>query len=74
MPERRVDPRNFEAMDDEMAEVLRAKTDGERLQIAFRMFSFARRMILSNLRAEHPDWSEEQIRRETARRISHGAV
>ena len=74
MDEIRIDPRQIEVMDDDMAAVLRAKTGAERLRIAFAMYSSARRMILSHLSAEHPDWSESEIRRETARRLSHGAV
>lgn len=64
----------FEMVDDDMARILREKTGAERLKIAFDMFSSARRMLASSLRSEHPDWSEEQIQREVARRISHGAV
>jgi hypothetical protein len=61
-------------VDDDMARIFRAKTGAERLKIASDMFASARRMIASHLAAEHPDWDEEQIQRETSRRISHGAV
>lgn len=74
MGETRIDPRQIEVMDDDMAAVLRTKTGSERLRIAFGMYSSARRMLLSHLSAEHPDWSEDEIRREAARRLSHGAV
>lgn len=66
--------RDFECVDDVMAEILRKKTGAERLKIAFGMFSSARRMLLAYLRAENPDWTEEQVNREAARRLSHGAV
>lgn len=69
-----LDRSQIELLDDTMAKVLRRKTGAERLRIAFGMFSSARRMLLSFLRAEHPDWSEEQIIAEAARRLSHGAV
>jgi hypothetical protein len=46
----------------------------ERLAMANDMFNSARRMLLSHLAAEHPDWSEEQVTREVARRITHGFV
>ncbi len=65
---------SIEAVDDDMAAVLRAKTGAERLQIASDMFAAARKMIASHLAAEHPDWDEEQVQRETSRRISHGAI
>lgn len=66
--------RKLEIVDDEMARVLRGMTGAERLKIADRMFSSARRMIASHLAAEHPDWDQERIERETSRRISHGSV
>jgi Rv0078B-related antitoxin len=67
-------PLNVELMDDAMADVLRAKSPAERLAIANGMWRSARRMIEAILRAERPDWSDHEIRREVARRMSHGAV
>jgi hypothetical protein len=64
----------IEVVDEEMARILRGKTGAERLAIASGMYASARRMLLSHLAAEHPDWSEEQVTREAARRLSHGAV
>lgn len=64
----------IEVPDDEMCEILRAKTEAERLAIAFGMWRFAREMIRSNLRQEHPDWTNEQVEQQTSRRISHGTV
>ena len=69
-----MDPRQIEVIDDKMAEVLRRKTGAERLRIAFGLFSSARRMLLSMLRADHPDWSEERVNAEAVRRLSHGAI
>ncbi len=71
---RRIDPRNIEVVDDDMAEVFRAMTGAQRLKIANDMFESARRMIASHLASEHPDWDEQRIQEETARRLSHGAV
>ena len=73
-PRPRGTPPQFEIVDDAMAEILRRKTEAERLAIAFGMWDFAQQMIGANLRREHPDWSDEEIRRATARRMSHGAV
>ncbi len=64
----------LEMVDDDIAAVLRTKTEAERLAIAFGMWSFARRTVLEVLRGEHPDWDEPRILREAARRLSHGAV
>ena len=63
----------MEKVDQEMAQVLRQKSGAERLAIAHEMFESARRMLKAHLTAEHPDWNEEQIAQEVARRLSHGA-
>ena len=64
----------LEVLDETMAEVLRRKTPTERLGIAFGLWRSARHMLASMLRSMHPDWSEDQVNREVARRLSHGAV
>lgn len=64
----------LELPDEAMCAVLRQKTEAERLAISFRMWSFARDMIHSTLRQEHPDWSSGQIDQQVARRMSHGAT
>jgi hypothetical protein len=69
-----IDLSRIEVIDDETARILRGKTGAERLAMANDMFNSARRMLLSHLAAEHPDWTEEQVTREVARRISHGFV
>ncbi len=69
-----IDPRNFEVLDDDMARIYRAMTGAERLKIASDMYRSARRMIASHLAAEHPDWDEQRLQEETARRLSHGEI
>jgi Rv0078B-related antitoxin len=68
-----IDPRRIEAVDEEMARVLRGKSGAERLRIASEMFDSARRMLESHLRAEHPDWDERRVAEETSRRLSLAA-
>ncbi len=63
-----------EVVSDEMAAILRNKTPAERLKIAFDMWDFARGMIARIAKMEHPDWSDAEIERHVARRMSHGAV
>jgi len=63
-----------DVVDDDMARILRGMTGAERLKIANGMFVSARRMLASHLAAEHPDWDQDRIEQETARRISHGAI
>ena len=69
-----LDKQQIEVVDDKMAQVLRLKTGAERLQIASKMFSSARQMIISTLRNEHPDWDEQKVNTQAARRLSHGAL
>lgn len=64
----------IEVIDKEVAAMLRQKTGAERLAIASRMFSSARRMLINHLRSVHPDWDQPQIEQEAARRLSHGTV
>jgi len=66
--------KRFEMMDDAMAEILSRKTEVERLAIAARMWRSARTILRGAILTEHPDWSVEQVNREIAHRISHGAV
>jgi len=67
-------PPVIEVIDEEMARVIRAKSGAERLAIADAMFSDARKMLMSQLRVDHPDCDVAQIQREAAWRMSHGAV
>jgi hypothetical protein len=66
--------RHFESIDEIMAEIYKQKTSSERLQIAFGLWRLTRTMLYNCLRSMHPEWDEDKIRREVARRISHGAV
>jgi hypothetical protein len=63
----------IEVIDDQTAAALRATTGARRLQTASGMYASARRMLLSQLRAQHPEWDPQRIAREAARRLSHGA-
>lgn len=74
MREMVIDPRNIEVVDDDMVQVFRAMTGAQRLKIASDLFRSARTMIASHLAAEHPDWDEQRLQEEVARRLSHGAV
>jgi len=67
-------PEDIEILDRTMAEIYRGMTGAERLAVANRMFRSARSMLRSHLRTEHPDWGEERVGKEAARRLSRGAV
>ena len=67
-------PPVIEIIDEMTVDILRKKTPAQRLEIASGMWESARVMIRGAVRQEHPEWSDEQIVREIARRISHGKV
>ncbi len=69
-----MNPFVMEVMDDAMSDVLRQKTEVERLRIAGRMWKSARVILSGAIRTEHPDWNDDQVNREIAQRISHGLV
>ena len=63
-----------DVIDDIMIDIYKQKAPFERLQIAFGLWNSARIQLFHNLRSLWPDWDEEKIHQEVARRISHGAV
>jgi len=67
-------PPDFEILDDQMADVLREKSAVDRLRTAGRMWRSTRTILRGAIRTEHPDWDNDCINREIARRISHGVV
>ncbi len=62
----------MEIVDRDMAKVLAAKTEAERLQIGWGMWRSAVRMMTRILRAENPTWTDQEVQCEVARRMSHG--
>lgn len=69
-----LDPSRIEVLDDAVAEILRRMTCEERLAIAGKMWLSARNAIEYMLRSDHPDWDDEQIRREITRRMLRGCI
>jgi hypothetical protein len=61
-------------VDDALADILRRKTEAERLAIAFDLFRIARQPLRAQLESDHPDWTAKQISGEVARQISQGVV
>ncbi|HEU0076594.1 MAG TPA: hypothetical protein VFQ76_03030 [Longimicrobiaceae bacterium] len=49
------------------ASIHRRMTGEERLRLAVEMSETARELALARLRAEHPDWSERELKRELLR-------
>lgn len=48
-------------------EIMRAMTSEQRLILAGKLYWTARTIKLAGLRAQHPDWSQEQLEAETRR-------
>jgi hypothetical protein len=66
---RNIDPRNIEVIEDDLAEILRQKTPAERIAMAADANETARIITAAGIRHCHPEWSEQQVQREVARRM-----
>ena len=71
---RRLDIGHIEIMDDATAEMLRGKTVTERIEMVFAANRTMRLRIKTGLRTRHPDWSNEQVTAEVARRMLGGEL
>jgi ABC-type transport system involved in cytochrome bd biosynthesis fused ATPase/permease subunit len=69
----RLDAGQIEVVDDAVAEVMRRKTFAERIAMAAQLQRLAHALIEGRLRSDHPDWDDERIATEIARRIRRGA-
>ena len=65
-------PCRIDRMDDATREMLRNKTPAERLAIAFECNRMMRLRLEGHFRTYHPEWSNEQILAEIARRMARG--
>ena len=63
---------NTDVIQPEMVRVLAAKSEAERLQIAWGMWRSAYRMVQRIVAMELPDLSVEEQQQVVARRMSHG--
>lgn len=63
LPDEQTSPEQFEA--------LRRMTPERRLALAERLYWSARELKTAWLRAQHQDWSEEQVSREVTRLFTH---
>lgn len=58
-----------ERLDPEVAKILKAKSGMERLRLAHEAWELTRDRLTAFLRARHPDWTADRIRREVAARL-----
>ena len=68
----RLDPRNVEIVDTAVARILRSKSGAERLEMAFEMYESVWDMLSNKLSTDHPEWTEDDVRAEVVKRLSHG--
>ena len=68
----RLDPGQIEVVDDAVAEILHRKTPAERVAMISTCHRTMRLLIEGHLRTRHPDWTDEQIAAEVARRMTRG--
>jgi hypothetical protein len=66
-------PTSIDTVDAQTVDILRERGVGGRLEMAFSMWRSAREIITAILVSQHPDWSDDQVAAEVARRLSHGA-
>jgi hypothetical protein len=64
--------RQIEVIDDCMAQVLRAKTPLERVQMIGASNRTARLLAAAGARFQHPEWTDEMIQAEVIRRVCGG--
>ena len=63
-----------ELPDPMVVEILKKMTPWRRLKLASGMWDSAVVISRMAIRTAHPDWSEAQLRRECAKRLSNGAT
>ena len=59
----------IEAVHPEVARALRAMSGMERLRLAHETWELTRQRLAGYLMARHPDWRQDEIEKEIARRL-----
>ena len=68
----RLDRGQIEVVDDRVAEILSKKTGQERLEMVWDSWDFFCQWIEAYVKNIHPEWTQEQIQKEIARRVMYG--
>lgn len=61
--------RNIEVIDEQLAAVLREKTPAERIAMIGDANQTARMLAAAGIRYRHPDWPQDRVDAEVARRM-----
>jgi hypothetical protein len=71
---RAADPRNFESIDNSLANVLRCKTPAEKVEMIAAANRTARLLAAAGIRYQHPDWADERVQAEVIARVCGGPI
>jgi hypothetical protein len=66
-------PPGLVIVDDHVASILARKAMSERIAMADGFWRSAWKLVRAMLLREHPEWTEDELCREVARRMSRGA-
>ncbi len=72
MKKLRLDRGQIEVIDDKIAEIIKTKSGPDRLKMVWDAWAFFEKRIRVYLKNIHPEWTEEQIRKEIVKRVTHG--
>ena len=72
--QRKLSLSQIEVIDDITAGIMRGKTPAQRIAMGFNMWNIAHDLLSGYIRKTHSAWTENKIKTEIARRLSHGAV
>ena len=70
---RTIDYRRIEMLEPEVVEMLRGKTAAERVEMVFDAEKTLRMMLEAHLKWRYPNWTDEEVRQEIARRWLRGS-
>lgn len=71
---RPIDASRIELLDPAIVEILKSKTPAERLAMVFAANRTMRLRLEGHLRTHHPEWSDEEIQCEIAKRMLGGTT
>ena len=68
----RLDKGQIEVVDDKVAEILKKKTGQERLKMVWDSWVYFNERLRTYLKSNHPEWTDEELRKEFIRRMNYG--
>lgn len=68
----RLDKGQIEVVDEKVAEILKKKTGKERLKMVWDSWTYFNKRLRAYLIINHPEWTDEELRKEIIRRMTCG--